>query len=162
MATRRSAADKTPAGQLTEARLHDLIGYQLAQAAIATTAVYNREVFGPDGLRPVEYTLLTLIAENPEVSSARLAKALVVTKPNITMWVDRLEARKLLQRRPSPSDKRAVLLKLTAAGSRMASSATRRLLKGERDAMAVLSAAERALLIELLHKVARSRPQGPS
>ena len=162
MAIRRMSADQTPAGQLTEARLHDLIGYQLAQARIATTAVFDREVGGPDGLRPVEYTLLSLIAENPEVSSARLAKALAVTKPNITMWVDRLEARKLLQRLPSPTDKRAVVLKLTAAGARLAGRATARLIQGERDSMSALSMAERAMLIELLHKVARSRPQGPS
>src|SRR2546428_14046775 len=87
-----SRTDATPAGHLVEAQLHRVLGYQLAQAAIATTAVYTQAVGEPFGLRPVEFTILSLIDQNPGGSPAQLAKALAVTAPNITMWVDRLEA----------------------------------------------------------------------
>jgi DNA-binding MarR family transcriptional regulator len=148
---------KTPAGKLNEASLHGLIGYQLAQAAITTTAVFDHLAGAADQVRPVEFTLLCLIAENPGVSSARLAKALAVTKPNITMWVDRLEARGLVARRPSQTDKRSTELKVTSAGQKLAKRVRLGLLEGEAMALHALSAAEKAMLIELLHRVASSR-----
>src|SRR5437868_7673461 len=42
--------DATPAGRLVEAQLHRVLGYQLAQATIATTAVYMQSVGEPFGL----------------------------------------------------------------------------------------------------------------
>ena len=147
----------TPVGKLAASDLHKLFGYQLAQATITTTKVFLKEVGVPLDLRPVEFTLLTLIAENPGVSSAQLAKALAVTKPNITMWVDKLEARKLVQRSPSKTDKRSTDLRATTTGAKLAIQATDNLVRGEREAIQYLSAAERGMLIELLHKVARSR-----
>ena len=152
-----AAIDETPAGKLALAQLHQILGYQLAQAAITTTGVFAQEVGQAFDIRPVEYTLLTLIAENPLVSSAKLAKALAVTKPNITVWVDKLEARKLVQRRPSTSDKRATELRVTPSGAKLAAQATIRLLAAEQAQLNRLSAAERAMLIELLHKVSISR-----
>jgi DNA-binding MarR family transcriptional regulator len=152
------ATPKTPAGRLNEASLHGLIGYQLAQAAITTTVVFDELARTTADVRPVEFTLLCLISENPKVSSARLAKALAVTKPNITMWIDRLEARGLVARRPSKTDKRATELKVTSAGSKLAKSVRQGLLAGEASALRTLSSAEKAILVELLHRVASSRP----
>lgn len=150
--------DATPAGRLVEARLHHVMGYQLAQAAIATTLVYMREVGDPFELRPVEYTILSLINENPDGSAAQLAQALSVTAPNITMWIDKLESRGLVQRTRSEKDKRAQNLRLTDKGARLAVQATQKLLIGEREAFAHLTEGERTILIELLHKVALVRP----
>jgi DNA-binding MarR family transcriptional regulator len=150
--------DATPAGRLVEAQLHHVLGYQLAQATIATTIVFMKEVGEPCELRPVEYTILSLINENPNGSSTQLAQALAVTAPNITMWIDKLEGRGLVQRQRSETDKRAQHLRLTDKGSALVASATERLLAGERQAFAHLSDGERTILVELLHKVARSRP----
>jgi DNA-binding MarR family transcriptional regulator len=150
--------DSTPAGRLVEARLHHVMGYQLAQATIATTLVYMREVGDPFELRPVEYTILSLINENPDGSAAQLAQALSVTAPNITMWIDKLEGRGLVQRTRSETDKRAQHLRLTDKGATLVAQATEKLLQGERDAFAHLSEGERTILIELLHKVALTRP----
>src|SRR5207244_185796 len=69
--TARSSA--TPAGNLAEAQLHRVLGYQLAQATIATTAVYTRMVGEPFGLGPVEFTMLSLINDSRGGSPAQLA-----------------------------------------------------------------------------------------
>ena len=151
---------ETPIGHLAASGLNAVLGYQLAQAAVATTALFVQEVGGPQDLRPVEYTVLQLIAENPGTSPVRLAKALAVTKPNITMWVDRLVGRHLVKRSPSASDKRAQELRTTAAGAALAKAATRALRTAEDQALRHLSAGERAILAELLHKVARSVATG--
>lgn len=152
-----AARDQTPYGRLTEAGLHGILGYQLAQAAITTTRVFSERVGQPSELRPVEFTILTLVHENPGVSARQLADALAVTPPNITMWIDKLERRGLIERERSTTDRRAQHIRTTPAGTTLARQSVERLLEGEQAALAALSPAERAMLIELLHKVARCR-----
>lgn len=149
--------DITPKGRLSEASLHMVLGYQLAQAAIVTNAVFARQVGAPFDLRPVEYTVLALIHENPDVSATRLAKALAVTAPNIAAWIDRLEKRGLVQRIPHATDRRAQHLRTTAQGTALARKSTEAILDGEQSALASLSKGERLILVELLHKLAVCR-----
>ena len=134
--------------------LDDVVGYQLARAAITTTAVFARVVGKPLDLRPVEYTVLALIREGPDITPARLAKALAVTAPNITAWLARLEARGFVLRKASTTDKRAQTLRLTATGERISADATKRLVAAEKAVLDGLSPGEQALLPELLRKVA--------
>jgi len=149
----------TPAGGLDEARLNQILGYQLAQAAIVTYAVFERLVGSPLDLRPVEYTILTLVKENPGVSPAQLSKALAVTRPNITSWIDRLEKRGLVRREKNVSDRRAQHLRTTERGSALAAKTTRLLADGERQAFSTLTPVEQMMLAELLHKLAQAREQ---
>ena len=151
-----ASADYTPAGHLVASGLKGVLGYQLAQAAVVCGKVFMREVGVPHGLRPVEYTVLQLVVENPGCSSVRMAKALAVTKPNITMWVERLVTRGLVKRSPSTSDKRSYELNATAAGAALAAQATASVQAGEAVAMVHLSTGERTILAELLNKLARS------
>jgi DNA-binding MarR family transcriptional regulator len=149
--------DQTPLARLSEAGMHHIVGYQLAQAAITTTQVFAEQVGAPFDLRPVEFTMLSLIHENPDVSARQLARALAVTPPNITVWIDRLEKRGLVKRERSTTDARAQHIRATTAGAALARKSVNRLRESEGDAMAALSTAERAMLVELLHKVARCR-----
>jgi DNA-binding MarR family transcriptional regulator len=159
MTTKRSARpDMTPAGQLEEARLQKVLGYQLAQAAIVTDAIFFEQVGEPFKLRPVEYTVLTLIAENPGGSLVRLARALSVTPPNITTMVDRLETKGLIARRPSEEDRRAHVLHVTPKGAELVRKATLKIMQAESETLP-LTPGEQAILAELLHKVAGARTQ---
>jgi DNA-binding MarR family transcriptional regulator len=151
------AAERTPQAQLSEARLHAIVGYQLAQASIVTDQVFDEQVGKPGGLRRVEYTLLALVQANPDVSARQLARALSVTPPNIAIWLDRLETRGLVRRTRSASDARVQHVRLTAEGEQWVAHTTALLLQAEQVALAALSPAERAMLVELLHKVALSR-----
>ena len=112
-------------------RLQHVLGYQLAQAAIVTNDVFRREVGRPLDLGTVEYTVLTLIAENPGGSLARLARALAVTPPHITALVDRLEGRELVARIASDADRRTRVLSVTRAGTDLVREATRRILAAQ-------------------------------
>lgn len=147
----------TPEGELDEAGMHGVLGYQLAQASVAALQSFAQVVGKPHDLRTVEYSVLSLIANNPGTSPGRLASALALTKPNVTLWLDRLEARKLIERRPSPTDGRALALSATAEGARLAARATAELLDAEQRQFNRLSVAERAMLTELLHKFAAQR-----
>ena len=162
MTQKRSARlDLTPAGRMEEAGLQRVLGYQLAQAALVTDAIFFEQVGTPFNLRPVEYTVLTLIAENPGGSLVRLARALSVTPPNITAIVDRLEGKGLVAREASEQDRRAHVLHVTPKGAELVRKATQRIVAAE-SATLPLSAAEQAILAELLHKVAlaRGKPAG--
>jgi DNA-binding MarR family transcriptional regulator len=150
-------AERTPQAQLSEAGMHAIVGYQLAQAAIVTNQVFDERV-GRDGkLRRVEFTILALVQGNPDVTARQLARALDVTPPNIATWIDRLESRGLVSRTRSDSDARMQHIRITRAGAALVERSIRLLHEGEQSALAGLSAAERAMLVELLHKVALSR-----
>jgi len=155
-ATRRTRADLTPAGRPEEVRLRQVLGYQLARAALVTDAIFREQVGRPLDLGPVEYAVLTLIAENPGGSLARLARALSVTPPHITALVDRLEARGLVARNASDADRRARVLSVTRAGAALVRQATGRIIAAEHAALP-LSPGEQAILAELLQKVAGAR-----
>ncbi len=153
----RPAPDETPAGHLSEAGLQGILGYQLAQARLSTQQVFQQCVGQPDDLRPVEFTILALIDRNPDVSARQLARALAVAPPNLTTWLERLERRGLVTRERSATDRRTQLVRVTAEGSRLVRTGAQRVIAGEQAALDTLTAAERALLLELLHKVAVRR-----
>lgn len=153
--------DRTPAGGLGEAGLRQVVGYQLAQATLVTDAVFEEQVAQPSGLRQVEYTLLTLVADNPGVSPARLARALAVTPPHVTALLTRLEERALVRRDVSAQDRRSQSLVATRKGVELARQATARILETERAVLG-LTPGEQAILAELLHKVACARGRKPA
>ena len=151
------ADDLTPQGGLDEGGMHGLLGYQLAQAAIRSTEAFVRVVGKPLHLRRVEFTILQLVQENESVTATKMAKALAVTPPGITIWLDRLEERGLLKRERGQADRRTQNIRLTRKGSELVTSALARLLQADREILTHLSEGERHMLLELLQKVARSR-----
>jgi DNA-binding MarR family transcriptional regulator len=152
-----SLRELTPLGRLDEAGMHAILGYQLAQATIVSTRVFTDRIGAVFELRPVEFTILALVDANPGVSARQLADALAVTPPNITMWIDKLEGRGFVQRERSSTDRRAQHIRATTQGAALARKAVQLAIEGEQDALAALSPAERAMLVELLHKVALCR-----
>ena len=110
-----------------------------------------------DGLRRVEFTILALVQGNRDVTARQLARALAVTPPNVALWLDRLESRGLVSRERSVSDARMQHVRLTARARHSSSARCRRCSKASVRRSMALSAVERAMLVELLHKAALSR-----
>jgi DNA-binding MarR family transcriptional regulator len=157
--TRNNLSDDelTPQGRLGEGGIHGLLGYQLAQAAIVTTDAFVGAVGQPLDLRPVEFTILQLVHENAPVTATKLAKALAVTAPGVTVWLDRLEQRSLLHRERDKTDRRTQNVRITRKGAELITSATARLLQADGEILKDFTEGERRMLLELLHKVARVR-----
>lgn len=151
------ASDRTPQALLSENRLHGILGYQLAQAAIVTDMVFEETVARAHGLRRIEFTVLALVQGNPGVTARQLARALAVTPPNIAVCLDRLGAQGLLTRERGSADARMQHLTLTRKGSALIDRAAQAVLDGEAAALAGLSPGERVMLLELLHKTAQAR-----
>ena len=98
-----------------------------------------------------------LIKENPGISPAKLATWLDVTRPNVSLFVDKLEGRGLARRERNANDGRSQQLHVTDKGAALAAKATQQLIEGERDACASLTLVEHLMLTELLQKLNRSR-----
>ena len=149
--------DQTPQGALGEGAIRGLLGYQLAQAAVVTSHAFEREVGKPLELRPVEFTILQLLSENPLASPTQLARALDISLPGIKQWLDRLAERSLVERQTRDADRRSHRLVLTPAGHELLVLSVDKLLQADSLLLEALSAGERLLLLELLRKVARLR-----
>lgn len=147
----------TPEEPLDESPLTTLIGYQLAQATVVTSRVFQSRVGKPQDLNTVEYTMLALIRANPGVSPTQLRKAMGISKPYVTAGLEKLHARRLISREVNSSDQRAQCLFATPDSARLVEAMTAELLAGERETMSTLSSAEHAILAELLHKLAQAR-----
>jgi DNA-binding MarR family transcriptional regulator len=148
--------DKKPRdGELDQSRLTHLLGYASSRAAITMRKVFARH-FDPLDLKVVEFSILMLVAANPEVNQKQLGQALDVSAPNMAVMLDRMVERGWVERVRGTRDRRSMHIHLTAAGRELVQRAEKIAATMEAPALRMLSAAERALLIELLMKVAAS------
>lgn len=150
--------DKAPRGQdrLDESAILHILGYRLAQASILMRSVFNRHIGEPLNLRTVEFTVLMLLLTNEDVTPSQISRTLAMSAPNLTQLLDRLAKRALVARERSPHDRRAQHIRLTRTGRALAKKAHEISLGMEQEALQHLSDAERAMLLELLQRVARS------
>jgi DNA-binding MarR family transcriptional regulator len=84
-----------------------------------------------------------------------LARALGIDRSTLVPILDRLQARGLVVRRPSPNDGRTHALGLTSVGEKALARFSRLVRSHEKRIASGLSAAEIRTLIELLEKVRR-------
>lgn len=142
---------------LDVSRLAHLVGYATSRAAVPLKLAFAQHM-APLGLKAVEFSVLVLIATNPRLNQKQLGNALALSAPNLAVILDRLAERGLVARVRGTVDRREHRLELTAAGTALTARAERVAATMEREALQGLSDAERALLIELLHKVGAARP----
>ena len=150
-ATPSPAAPSGGAG-LDTAYLETLLGYNARRAALSVIAVFLRRM-EPFDLRPVDFSVLTLIAHNPGVTSRQLCAALDILPPNLVGMVKNLQKRGLIVRKPHPTDRRAQGLHLSAGGKRLQREAQSTATELEQDVSSALTPDELATLNSLLRKV---------
>ena len=109
-------------------------------------------VAGGLGLSQVQCHVLHLIEPGRPVPMSRLAEVLSCDASNVTGLVDRLEARGLLARRPSPEDRRVKVLALTTRGARLRGQMLRHM-TGQPRPLSSLTAEERRALVGLLERL---------
>lgn len=148
--------DTAHEGGLDHSRLTHLVGYAASRASIELKKSFARHL-GPLQLKAVEFSILVLVASNDEVNQKQLGAALDVSAPNMAVTLDKLVERGWVERVRSTQDRRAQIVHLTPAGRELVARAERIAGTMEDEALKTLSPAERALLIELLLKVAWPR-----
>lgn len=138
-----------------------MLGYHLRRTQVAIFRHFSRTVAAATDITPGLLGMLQVIAANPGLAQSRLAEAMEVDRSTIVKVVDQLQARGLITREPSPSDKRSYGLRLTAHGAAELPRIQRLMLAHEDEFAQPLSASERRLLIELLTRL-YERPDPPS
>ena len=129
--------------------LHSKPGHFIRRAQQIAVAIFVDEC-APYGLTPLQYAALAVIREHPEIDATRLSALVAFDRTTLGNVLERLEARKLVMRHPSPDDKRVKLLKLTAAGSSLVKRAEAAVLRAQERILAPLRPNDRNRLMERL------------
>lgn len=150
----RNATAPCAVEEVDASYLESLLGYNARRAALAVIEVFMERMAVYE-LRPVDFSVLSLVAHNPGITSRQLCATLGILPPNLVGLVNALEKRGVVERRPHPRDRRAMGLHLTAAGVKLVRAAEKTAAELEASAAARLTANEQATLIRLLQKVYR-------
>ena len=134
--------------------LPGLIGYQLRLAQRAIFADFADAVDGA-GISPGLFGILVIIDANAGLTQQALADAAHLDRSTMVTVIDKLEHRKLVERRAA--DRRSNGLFLTAAGATLLRSLRRKVAQHERRVVQNLSERERSQLVSLLQRILPER-----
>ncbi|WHZ34197.1 MarR family winged helix-turn-helix transcriptional regulator [Sagittula sp. MA-2] len=96
--------------------LANSLGFLLRLSQLRSFAQFYSD-FESAGMRPGEWSVLLMLAENPGVRQGVLAKALRIKRAHMTKMVHGMEAEGLVRRTVPQGDKRSVELWLTEEGT---------------------------------------------
>jgi MarR family 2-MHQ and catechol resistance regulon transcriptional repressor len=126
-----------------------LVLWKAAQAveAYAKKSIVDLEMCGSD------FAVLEALLHRGALPVNEIGRKVLLTSGSITVAVDRLEEKGLVERRASPKDRRAKIVHLTGEGRRLITRAYNEHAADMEQLAADLSTAERATLIRLLKKI---------
>jgi DNA-binding MarR family transcriptional regulator len=145
--------------------LYSKPGHLIRRAQQIAVAIFMEECAAYD-LTPVQYAALVAIREHPGTDATRLSALIAFDRSTLGSVLERLEARELVLRYPSPDDKRVKLLRISPSGRALLGRAEGAVRRAQRRILAPLEPADRATLMRLLHQLvelnnhASRAPQG--
>lgn len=145
-------ARKEPAGLDRFDFQEDSLGYALRRAQVRAYDLFF-EMLGELELSPARLTALSIIAIEPDMNQATLARRLNVSGPSVMKLIDALEAAGHIRRMDVEGDRRRYSLVLTPLGQALLVTLRGRMAEYEKRLAAGLTAAERKVLMGLLGKV---------
>jgi len=90
----------------------------LAQASHLISSEFH-EVVRTHGLSVSEWRVLASLAGGAPISIGHLAQVAVLKQPTVTRMLDRMEAKRQVERLAHDGDRRVTLVRITAIGSKM-------------------------------------------
>lgn len=133
--------------------LLDDVGFLLSRSSGAAIRATNEQLRSA-GIRARHYSVLSLACDTEGVSQRELADVLGLDPSQIVALVDDLQKRGLVERHPDPGDRRTRLVSPTPHGRTVLRRARGQVAKARNDFLGRLDDGERAVLLELLRKVA--------
>ncbi|APR03950.1 MarR family winged helix-turn-helix transcriptional regulator [Thauera chlorobenzoica] len=122
-------------------RLHHALGRRM------------RDALAPLGLSVAQYTVLSFLEGQVQISNAQLAERALVSPQSANEMVKTMEARGWVSRQPDPGHGRVVRLGLTAAGRAQLAEAHVRISRLEAHMLGRLSETQRGALPKTLREV---------
>jgi len=129
-----------------------LMGYNARRAALSIIEDFNIRMVEIQ-LKPVEFSVLSLISRNPNISAKEICSALFILPPNIVSILKSLESRDLISRQVDEKDKRQIALSLTKNGKSLIKKAEKLAMQSDQLTTQHITPSEREQLIFLLKKI---------
>ncbi|ADZ91841.1 MarR family winged helix-turn-helix transcriptional regulator [Marinomonas mediterranea] len=130
--------------------LDKVVGYRLRRAQMNFFATFS-EVFSDLGISPGLFAVIALVESNPGRTQTAIAQALGNDRSAMVAAVDKLEKMKIIERRPSKSDRRSYALYMTQTGNDFFKTASKRVMDHEKEMTSCLKdEKEVAWLLETL------------
>ena len=101
-------------------------------------------------LSSLQYTVLSVLAQNANLSSSRLSRRFYVTPQTMGELILLLERKGLIERREDPANKKALLLSLTRLGKAACAKGDAHVKRIERTIFGALSASELTAMRSIL------------
>jgi DNA-binding MarR family transcriptional regulator len=131
-------------------QLEAFLPYRVSRLAERVSRSLSRVYADRFGISVPEWRVLATLAESPGLTASAVAARTNLDKVKISRTVGQLEARKLLLRRASASDRRAATLRLSASGKRLFESIVPLAREWEAQLLGGLGAAERRQLFQFI------------
>jgi DNA-binding MarR family transcriptional regulator len=127
-------------------------GYLFRRMQQIAVALFVEECRAFD-LTPVQYAALVAIHTHPGIDATRLSAVIAFDRSTLGNVIERLEAKKLIERKPSAGDKRVKLLTLTNAGVALLREIAPAVAQAQVRMLQPLKAADRKTLMALLSQL---------
>lgn len=135
--------------------LYDMPGHLIRRLNQISTALFaGRMTEAGVDLTSVQFAALSTVRAHPGIDQATLAGLIAYDRVTIGGVVDRLVAKGLVSREIHPRDRRARVLKLTAAGEETLEQALPAVHAVQADILEGLPAGDREVFVALLRKAA--------
>lgn len=139
--------------------LDALPGHHIRRLQQMAVAVFLQETQG-FGVTPVQYGALLTVRQQPGLDQRSLASLMGLDTSTTAGVVDRLEARGLLRRSASPTDRRVKLLAITEDGETLLADIQPQVAAAQARMLAPLTDAEKPLFLDMLTRMVRAHQSG--
>lgn len=139
-------------------QLEEQPGHLVRRLQQIAVALFLEETAGQD-ITPVQFAALQAVENQAGLDQRSLAATVALDTSTLAGVVDRLEARGLLERQASPSDRRVRLLAITQAGRAALATARPGMLRAQKNLLQPLNATERAEFVRLLGHLVNAHNQ---
>ena len=126
--------------------------YLIKQVELAAKSHLD-EIVAPHGVTALQYTALTVLARNPGMTSARLARNAFVRVQSMAQMIGVLEERGWIEREVDPESRRQLRISLTPAGWELVRAVQVPLEEFEREMLEELDDEEIEVLGSVLHRL---------
>jgi DNA-binding MarR family transcriptional regulator len=131
------------------AELENYPGYHIRRLQQIAVAVFMEETQA-FGVTPVQYAALSAVLRQPGMDQRTLARLIGFDTSTIGSVIDRLEARGLMVRNSSPTDRRVRLLSVTQQGRELLMAAEPSVLRAQQRMLEPLPEAQRAQFMAMM------------
>ena len=124
-------------------------GYLFRRMQQIAVAIFVEECKAFD-LTPVQYAALIAIHTHPGIDATRLSAVIAFDRSTLGNVIERLQAKALIERKPSRGDKRIKLLYLTKSGAALLADIMPLVDRAQARMLQPLKAADRKILMALM------------